>query len=96
VSHGDSFLPSQKSYIEHATETSRLLKKVSDGKYVPLFVGVGETLLDPDLEPFYQYERSKRLASEEQVPHPIHISVGSVHDREKCWNWSSDMMDHLF
>jgi len=82
VSRGDSFLLSQESYIEHATETSRFLKKISDEGYMLLFVGVGGALLDPDLEPFYQYERSKRLASDEQVPRPIHISIGSVHDRE--------------
>ena len=84
VSRGDSFLLSQESYIEHATETSRFLKKISDEGYMLLFVGVGGALLDPDLEPFYQYERSKRLAADEQVPRPIHISIGSVHDRENC------------
>jgi hypothetical protein len=81
VSRGDAFILSQESYLKHATKTSSFLKHLAD-KHLILCVGVGAALDDPDLHPWYNYERCERVARTSIRPTNIVLGKKWVDDDE--------------
>jgi len=81
VSRGDAFILSQDSYVKHATKTSSFLSHLAD-KHLILCVGVGAALDDPDLHPWYNYERCERVARTSIRPTNIVLGEKWEHDDE--------------
>jgi hypothetical protein len=83
VSEGTHLILSQDSYINSATPTSQLMKRLTEEGYMFVLFGVGAALGDPDLKPWLHSEGCKRVVASSSLctrspQRPVtHIVLGS-------------------